>query len=287
MPRRFNVSQLRQIQSRQRQAARKVNDEIRRYNSKVSQRAAANKRAIDKYNSQVRTHNSRVRAQRARLQSELRRLANYGASPRYTRIRDSAIALSSVYTKLETSGAAPGLSELAENEVANSLAVVNAFHGYADDPGFETEDLSDTKIHTELTQFSNDYDDRWRGALFALNAHNPDAARHFCSSSREIIAGILNTKAPDEDVEAWDPNCDRTDQGTPTRRAKIQFCLTQRGMFSEELTEFINTNAADLNSLLKDLNSGTHGPAGKYSMIELRSVKTRVEDAILFVCRLT
>ena len=128
--------------------------------------------------------------------------------------------------------------------------------------------------------------DRWSGAIFALNPRNPDSARHFCTSAREILADILNTEAPDAEVLSWFPDCDVTEQGTPTRRAKIHYCLDRSGLNDGALEDFIEVNINDLSVLFKDLNTGAHGPAGRFSLPQLTAIKTRVEDSIDFICEI-
>ena len=100
--------------------------------------------------------------------------------------------------------------DLSEREAANSVAVVNALLDPTSsivEPGLP---LQETTIEDELAVISEELDSRWRGALFALNPSNPEASRHFCSSSREIIAAILETKAPDELVFRVLPGCSTT-----------------------------------------------------------------------------
>ena len=128
--------------------------------------------------------------------------------------------------------------------------------------------------------------DRWSGAIFALNPRNPDAARHFCSSAKEILAGILNAEAPDADVLSQFPECQVTQQGTPTRRAKVHYCLEGSGLNNGALEDFIEVNINDLSVLFKDLNTGAHGPAGRFSLPQLVAIKTRVEDSIEFICEI-
>lgn len=206
--------------------------------------------------------------------------------PSYQRVRVSADQLYSLYNRLVEAKTAPGFTGNALQEVANGFAVVNALHGLVANESSDPIDLEISEIRSELVSISPDFNDRWQGALYSLNPANPDATRHFCSSSREIISGVLDLKAPNVDVLAWDADCAVTRQGKPTRGSKIRFCLSRRGISSNELTEFADANVKDLNSLLDDLNSGTHGTAGKFTLAELRSIKTRVEDAILFVCKL-
>lgn len=290
MPRRVNPSQarsmLRQAQSKQRQNERKQKSDFRKIDNEIRQYNSAQKRAIDAYNREVRAHNSRVRANQARLQSSLRRLSQQKVTVQYTSLQKSVSELSTTYERLDNSEANPELSDLAERDTANSVTLLNDLlepDGYSE---VTHEQLASTKIAGLLTVISSDLGDRWAGAVFSLNPNNPDAARHFCSSAREIISGIFNVKAPDADVFAHVPNCDVTDKGTPTRRAKIHYCLERKGMADDVLESFVDANNKDLTVLFGELNAGTHGPAGKFSLPQLVSIKNRVEDAIHFMCEI-
>ncbi len=272
-------SMLRQAQAKQRQNVQKLNNEIRQYNTK-------RKQAIDAYNRDVRTHNARVRANRTRLQSALQRFAQQTNTVRYTALSKSVSTLSTAYKRLDTAGANPFLSDLAEQEATNGVTVLNDLLDDTADSQVSDDDLKNTLIADGLAHISPDLDRRWHGAIYALNPENPDAARHFCISTREIITEILDTKAPDDDVFARFPNCQTTDKGTPTRRAKIHYCLDRNDSANNELEDFINANIDNVVILFKELNSGAHGPAGIFSPQQLASIKTRVEDAIRFMCEI-
>ena len=291
MARRITLSQyrskLQQAQAKQRQNIQKRNNAIQQYNNKVRQYNAARKQAIDAYNRTARAHNARVRANRTRLQSALGRLAQQTNTVRYTVLYKSVSTLSTKYKRLDIADANPFLSDLAEQEATNSVTVLNDLldddtaNSQADD-----DELKNSLIANELAHISPDLDNRWHGAIYALNPENPDAARHFCTSTREIITEILDTKAPDEDVFARFPDCPATDKGTPTRRAKIHYCLDRNDSVNDDLENFIDANIDNVVLLFNELNSGTHGPAGKYSLQQLVSIKIRVEDAIRFMCEI-
>ena len=271
---------VREFNSKRRRAVDAINREIREYNSR-------RRRAIDAYNRDVREYNSRVRANRARLSSALtihnqRRAVN---GP-YQRIYQSATQLSEAYTLLDRSSADPYLSDLAERDTANSLAVVNSLIEDTESASYLDDPISQTKISAQLFEISPTLCDLWLGALFALNPRNPEAARHFCTSSRQIISDMLNMYAPDTEVLAHDPDCQVTKQGTPSRRAKIKYCLDRRGVASNELENFVDVNVRDITTLFRELNDGTHGSTGRFTSPQLTDIKTRVEDAIAFVCEL-
>jgi len=112
------------------------------------------------------------------------------------------------------------------------------------------------------------------------------AARHFCTSAREIIARILVTKAPDDAVVPAIPECDRTQQGTPTRRARIRYILHLNGMDQDELETFVEAEMDNVIQLFHTFNEGTQGAAGKFDFAQLQAVRKRVEDGIMFLYRL-
>jgi hypothetical protein len=273
MARRVSSSQLRQA--------------VSRYNSKVRQL----NRAIDSYNHEARAHNSRVRANRRRLESELRRLAR----PTPTRVRvtyrSSVTTLHRSFVRLESAAedelwaANNDLLDLSEGETANSVAALNAL--VEPDAALDTDDpfLRETAITNELLQIDPDLDARWRGALFALDPHNPDAARHFCTSSREILTSVIDGAAADEDVLRANPNAERTRDGSVSRRARIRHCLERRDIYSVELVDFVEADVDDVLMLLTEFNTGTHGAAGRFTLDQLRALKVRVEHAIGFLHR--
>ena len=283
MPRRINMSQLR---SKLQQARTKQRQAIQRYNSDFRRHNAERKRRLDAHNRAVRSYNSRLRSYSNQLQSELRRLARQSVTAQFTALHQSSLSLSTAYERLDNGNADPYLSDLAERETANSVSVLNVLLGDEEhiQPAFDN--LSTSRIIDLLTSFSEDLSMRWSGAIFALNPANPDATRHFCTSSREIIAELLNIEAPDEDVFTKFPDCQVTERGTPTRRAKVHYCLDRSGLTDVILESFVEANIKDLTTLLNDLNSGAHGAAGKFTLEQLATIKSRVEDAIDFICEI-
>ena len=102
----------------------------------------------------------------------------------------------------------------------------------------------------------------------------------------EILAQILEIKAPDDQVLRVLPSPECTDQGRPTRRTKIKFFLHQKGMLDESLENFIEKDIDNIVELFTVLNDGTHGPAGRFEPFQLSSIKKRVEDGIVFLSTL-
>lgn len=286
MPRRMTLSQIRsamrQEQNKQKQAIDKYNREVRKHNQKVKQ-------AVNKHNNEVRKHNARVRANRQKIASELTKLQST-STVRYQVIRTSAVSLNSYYEKLDADESSlenlnygNNFLDLSERENANSLALSNALESQSEESSIDPSDLLRTEVDGMLQQLSPDLSNRWKGALFSLNPQNPDAARHFCTSAREVFIQILDVNAPDEKVLAHNPDCDKTTNGQPIRKEKIRYLLNRHGLLTEEAVDFVDEDVRNVLSLFRVFNDGTHGSSGKFGIDKLMSIKTRVEDGIAYL----
>jgi hypothetical protein len=280
---------VRQSQQKQRQAIDDYNRRVRTHNEKVNQ-------AINNYNRQVNAHNARVRANRERLRSELLRFAQQGTASRYVTFRISVTTVQTAYERLEGAAASGhGLDgryneilDLSEREATNNIGLMNALTGNPFlTPGAVAPNEPESPLNPVLDGIQPELANRWRGALFALNPHNPDAARHFCTSAREIMTRILDARAPDDRVIATTPTCDRTQQGTPTRRAKIKYVLHLKAMEQSDLEVFADSDMDNVLQLFHVFNEGTHGDAGTFSLPQLQAIRTRVEDGLMYFSRLS
>jgi signal transduction histidine kinase len=289
MVRRVSISQfnsmVRQAQQKQRQAIDKYNREVRAYNQKVNQ-------AINNYNREVRSHNARVRADRQRLRSEIQRLRVQNTTTRYVSFRTSVDVLNTAHEHLELMADRGILGpeyndilDLSEREAANSASLMNALLDSAREQESNQPPDRESALAPLLKAISVELADRWAGALFSLSPRNPDAARHFCTSAREIVTQLLDAYAPDDKVTAAMPDCTRTKEGKPTRRAKFHFILSANGMAQAQLEEFIETDMGNILELFAIFNQGTHGSAGTYNLAQLNAIRIRVEDSILYILR--
>lgn len=283
MTRHFNASQykskLRQIEQKQKRAISDMNRAINNYNRDV-------KKAINNYNSAVRKHNSNVRHNRQIINNELRKLNSTTAGSSYT------VSLQIMQKHYETIGVSypegtpvtpeqNRILDLIENEQAYGLLTKS----YIEDDIPPEDSPEENEIGNMLAQVSDDLNRRWQGALFSLNPNNPDATRHFCTSTRELLTEFLEIKAPDESVFEYNPNCQRTPQGNATRREKIKYMMRNTNM-NESVISFVEEDINNILELNHLLSGGTHGPAGKYSFEKLLLVKKRVEQGLVFLCEL-
>lgn len=239
--------------------------------------------AVNKYNQAVRQHNAEVESNRQQLRQLVSHLEGRSTT-RYVEVRSSALDLNQQFERVErqtrSSPNASNLLTLLQREAENSAEVAHAF---ASDEPKVPEGAEDTGILEYLAGFSQDLCDRWKGALFALNPSNPDASRHFCTSVREIFNEILGRWANDEDVRQADPNCELTQQGTPSRRAKIRYLLRRKGADSAEMLGFVDKDIEDILQLFKVFNEATHGEAGRHGFAKLQNIRKRVDGGIMFL----
>jgi Predicted pPIWI-associating nuclease len=312
MARRMTVSEynnhVRRLQREQKRAIDNHNRQVRSHNQKV-QRAEKKsvddynrkvnahnqkvqreqKKAVDNYNREIRAYNQRVKSNRQRLKNEINKMNRSTTSTtKYTVYQSSVINLNSHYESLDQRAEHGGLNEkynhfvdLSEKEAANSVEVLNAL--VDTDENQLVVDLEKSAITDHLLKISLDLDNRWKGAIFSLSPRNPDAARHFCTSAREVITQILEIQAPDSQVISLLPDCTLTDRGKPTRRSKIKYLLTKKELFDSDFVNFVEEDMSNIVELFRVFNDGTHGSSGTFSLSQLSSIKNRVEDGIIFL----
>lgn len=266
-------SQLRRLESKQRTAINNYNRAIKNYNTQVR-----------KINNELRRNQQKIKSELSKLNSGLRITTTYSTSVRtlnvsYQRVTDNYEVLENTNSKQEQ------LYDLIEQENANNLVVANTLNNPNDTAEIEGS-LNDSMIGDKLKILSPDLNDRWNGALYSLNPKNPDATRHFCTSSREIFTDIFDNYAHDEEVFNMFPNCDKTERGNATRRWKIKYFLNKKGIELKGADEFIDNDIDNILELYHILSDGTHGYAGRYTFIQLKAIKKRVEDGILFLCNI-
>ncbi len=284
MAKKINISQLksqlRQIENKQKQAVRDYNRAANNYNRNLKQ-------AVNDYNAFVRKYNSNVRRSQQIIQSELRKLNSSSVSTGYTTsarvMQQQYEAIGRVY--YEGAPVTPeqeNILDLVAHEKANSLITEN----YIDGDNVPAELPEDIEIGNKLASVSDDLNNRWKGAVFALNPNNPDATRHFCTSTREIFTEFLELKAPDALVFEHNPNCAKTDRGNATRKEKIKYMMRNLNL-DDSVASFADADIKNILELNQLLSGGTHGPAGKFTFAKLLQVKKRVEQGINFLCEIS
>lgn len=252
-------------------AVRKYNSGVKKYNREAKRFNREQRANRNELNKAIQAHNSSVRRQRSSLASSSTFLVE---------------SYEGLLAGVDDDHDGGGLVDLAAAEASASLRALAVME--EDEAGSgDGSTLTATVITDELSSLSTDLDDRWRGALFSMHPDNPDAARHFCTSAREVVVEMIDRYAPDEDVLAADPQCELHEpSGKPSRRAKVRHLVSVNYGEYESITEFVETDVNDVLGLFRVFNDGTHGRAGHFDTAKLRTIKERVEGAIVFLSRL-
>ena len=106
-------------------------------------------------------------------------------------------------------------------------------------------------------------------------------------ANRSKFAVISNNSPKDKDVLILLPDCQvQTGNGKPTRRSKIQYFLSKKGILEEAMEDFVDNDIDDVLSLFRTFNDGTHGSAGKFNLTQLQIIRQRVEGAIVYLSKI-
>lgn len=269
-------SQIRQVQ---RKAECQLKNELNQASRKIER----------KINREIRNYNSKMQHNRQIVLRELKKLQTHSTRTirsSYTISLDVMqkyyVTIGNVYQNESLTPQQEYILNLIEQEQANGLITANI----VENNDFPAENTDDIEIGAKLQHVSDDLNNRWKGAVFAINPQNPDAARHFCTSAREIFTEFIELKAPDEAVFQYNPNCQKTNQGNATRREKIKYMMRNSNM-DESVISFAEADITNILELFHVLSNGTHGPAGRYSYQNLLQVKKRVEQGIYFLCEIS
>jgi hypothetical protein len=282
----------RKVNAANKKSVDNYNREVKKVNDHNKKVYTERKSAIQKYNRDVDKFNAEQRRRKQSYDSAIRILNSTPQSKiiQYSTrsISQSSIELSDTFTSLRNDPVIKShqtskklITAWPERETANSLDLTNALNGHYIDVA-SVDFLKKSEIEESLDSLSSELGNRWKGALFSLNHNNPDASRHFCSSVREILIKVIDTKAPDKDVFQLFPNCS-LHGNSPNRRTKIEYILSNNSLNVTSLVDFIDRDVNDVLNLFYELNSGTHGDAGKFNANQLIQLKKRVEDSIQYM----
>lgn len=278
---RFNKSQ---VKSKIRHIQNKYNQGMRKIERQINHKINDYNRAVKRYNSNLRKNQSKIKSELMKFQrNSTIRVSSSTYKISVINVNQSYDRLSQKYDFEDNSNRYRNFLEKIEEENANNLELANVILNN-DEINNEGYSLEENIVSNKLLNISEDLDNRWKGAIFSLNPKNPDATRHFCTSTREIFIQIIDTKTKDNDVIHAFPDCEKTNNGTVSRRSKIKYLLHKKGVNDIDIENFVHTDIENILSLLYELNGGTHGQAGKYSISQLKSIKKKVENGLNFLC---
>lgn len=281
MIKRINISQLnskmRQIQNNTNQHLKKIQRDTERQIKRETTKM------INDYKKNIRKNYQKLQKELTKFNNSQHMTTKFTISVR--NLNSLYEKINATYNELTSTTTEKEVFYYIEQENVNNLTVANALISSEAKDDIDIE-LQDNGIGNQLKRLSDDLNNRWLGALFSLNPNNPDATRHFCTSTREIFTEIFDKYAKDKEVFSIFPDCDKTERGNATRKSKIKYFLYRKGIDIKNADEFIDNDIDNILELYHILSDGTHGEAGRYSIIQLKAVKKRVEDGIRFLCNI-
>jgi hypothetical protein len=173
--------------------------------------------------------------------------------------------------------------ELYESSAATDVLVRP--HPKSDD-ALETAEAEapETPIHlleAMLVEVGRDLLKPYRGALAVLKRREPDYARHFTISVRELLTHVMHRLAPDSEVRKWTSRAEDYHQGRPTRAARLRFIL--RHQTGDEFAQWVQQDVDMAIQLMDYLHGGTHKMGDDIPVGRLRWVQRRAEAVLMIL----
>ncbi len=117
-----------------------------------------------------------------------------------------------------------------------------------------------------------------KGAERALDSNNPDRARHFGTSLRELFNHVLRQLAPAPKVEDWTNDENHYHNGRPTRRARILYI--SRKTKSNSFKDYLHSDVKSVLEFTSLFHGITHKKISGYSKQQLRGMLTKMRGTL-------
>lgn len=130
---------------------------------------------------------------------------------------------------------------------------------------------------------SSDLVPMWQGAKAALNSiENPDYARQFTVSLRELFNHIIHRLSPDDEINNWSGgNKELFHNGKPTRRARLLYIC--RSVNHDIFSDFVDKDIKAILAMIDVFHRGTHQVNISLTHKQLIVLQNRIKYAINFL----
>jgi hypothetical protein len=174
-------------------------------------------------------------------------------------------------------------SELAARELFTATALVKSIFVGEGSKEYDENEIIKEKISIEtndrlqllLLELDPDLVNLWQGAKEAINSDNPDNARHFNVSLRELFTHVLHKLAPDKEIKSWSANPDDFKDGRPTRDARLRYIY--REVDDDSFGILIKKSISFSKELMDFLNRSTHKPRINMRDMQFRVIMINIE----------
>ncbi|WP_129678211.1 hypothetical protein [Candidatus Chloroploca sp. Khr17] len=140
---------------------------------------------------------------------------------------------------------------------------------------------NEDSLRNQLTSLNAGLIQLWEGAVSALNSNNPDRARHFATSLRELLTHVMHQLSPDDEIKKWNPDPKLYDKHRPTRRARLLFIC--RNINHGPFSDFVEKDVEAVLAFVQLFQQGTHAIHIPYTEDQLLALKTKMEGVIRFL----
>ncbi|MGA0558305.1 hypothetical protein ACO2Q8_16720 [Larkinella sp. VNQ87] len=121
----------------------------------------------------------------------------------------------------------------------------------------------------------------WKGALEAYNSNNPDKARHFSVSIRELFTHLMHLLAPDDEIKKWTQEKSNYHEDRPTRKARLLYIC--RNISNNKLNKFIEKDIQATIEFINLFQDGTHSIESGFELEQLFAIKIKAETTLKFM----
>lgn len=154
---------------------------------------------------------------------------------------------------------------------------INQLENIDEELSLDIEEL----LPTLLADLDNKLIKLWQGAKAALSSKNPDKARHFAISLRELFSHVIHYLSPEDKIKDWNSDPNLFVNGKPTRKTRLLYIC--RHVNNGPFEKFVQK---DIDALLEFLNlfqKGTHSIDEDYNEEQLSVMLMRMESALRFL----
>jgi hypothetical protein len=180
-------------------------------------------------------------------------------------------------------GLLPIASELAARELFTTTTLVKSIFAGEEPKNYKETEIIKEKISIEtddrlqrlLLELDPELVNLWLGAKEAISSDNPDNARHFNVSLRELFTHILHRLAPDKEIKSWSTNPDDYRDGRPTRDTRLRYIYREVNddSFGTLIKKFISFSL----ELMDFLNRSTHAPRINMREMQFKMIMMQIE----------
>jgi len=143
------------------------------------------------------------------------------------------------------------------------------------------ESTASDPLQVQLEGMDANFGTMLKGAVQALRSDNPDKARHFSISLRELFTHVLHKLSPDDDLRKWSNNRDDYHNDRPTRRARLKYIC--RNINETSFESFVEADTKTSIKFLRLFHGGTHSTRPGYSDPQLKAMLVRMKGLLSFL----